>query len=95
MDDDSQVVRVYEGKTPQLAWQSAMLEKIGLDEEDESAVERMDGDDAVKSAAVSLVFDEEDAAEKSMRMQVMEKRRSYMRALSQGQVDCTVLHETL
>lgn len=102
LDDDTQVIRVYEGKSPQLAWQSAMLERVGVPK-DIDEIDSLDSlqdltatallarsasgaQDALSSLKEIHVLEDEDDEERHLRNLVMEKRRSYFRALSYGQV---------
>ncbi len=103
LDDDTQVIRVYEGKSPQLAWQSAMLERVGVPK-DIDEIDSLDSlqdltattalparsasgaQDALSSLKEMHALEDEDDEERHLRNLVMEKRRSYFRALSYGQV---------
>lgn len=66
-------VRVYEAKSPQLAWQAAMLETLGIEYTETHVPHDMS---AVSSR--DLVMDREEAG---LREQIREVRRDYFRAL--------------
>lgn len=65
------VTRVYEGRTPQIAWQGAMLESL----ENAATVEENDDDEA----------DAMTDSEMELRNELMELRRNKMKILSAGQ----------
>ena len=92
-------VKVYEGKTPQLVWQSVLLERLGetleeCQETDTDALEKemtaalsvtQSDDDVVNSTMLPLALEAMDEEERDLRAEVVELRRLHMRALSAGQ----------
>ena len=77
------MTRVYEARSPQQAWQAAMLETLGLP----AKMNGLPADDQMVSSpnAVDEMDDgaaeESDAEEVQLRSQIREQRRSYFRAL--------------
>ena len=77
------MTRVYEARSPQQAWQAAMLESLGLPATlkclaaDDQAVSLVTDADAIAADD----FEEPDAEEFQLRTQIREQRRSYFRAL--------------
>lgn len=71
-------IRVYEAKTPQLAWQAAMLESLGVEE----AVPTTDliGIDKPESEDIGMDYEE-----KALRREMRDTRRDYFRALRSEQ----------
>jgi hypothetical protein len=74
--------RVYEGKSPQLAWQAAMLETIGINDNQVLKIEENKDSNVIDSVLYNCMDEEE----KMLRKNLMETRREYMRALHKAQV---------
>eukprot|EP01036_Dinobryon_divergens_P023401 gene23401-31743_t len=77
------MIRVYEARSPQQAWQAAMLESLGLSAtlkglttNDQTLSLLSDADEIAVDD-----FEEPDAEEFRLRTQIREQRRSYFRAL--------------
>ena len=94
---DKRAIRVYEGKSPQLVWQSVLLERLGtpgklfgellskpVEEDMLSALERIQTDEDLPVLSPKTLEDMDDE-ERHLRTQLIELRRLHMRALSAGQ----------
>ena len=80
---DKETIRVYEARSPQQAWQAAMLESIGIKEYDSLAQpSSFTSDNPTHTFGSQLVYDEE---EQELRSEIRELRRSYFRALRHEQ----------
>jgi len=85
-EQDSVQVRVYEARSPQQAWQSAMLEGLGIKDEklvrpgSASAAEdpALEGD---QDHADPTSLEDQDEEELALRMKIREQRRAYFRVL--------------
>jgi hypothetical protein len=76
-DSASPCVRVYEAKSPQLAWQAAMLESLGLEYPAPAYPEDLN---AISPSDASM-----DVEESRLRSEIRETRRDYFRALRNEQ----------
>ena len=88
-DNKKEVRRVYDGNSPAIAWQAAMLERTGLDED--TQVENMEGkvdSTVINRGLESGEMEEEDEEEMALRIEVTEKRRLFFRALRDQQNKC-------
>lgn len=82
------IVRVYEGRTPQQAWQAAMLETIGIsnpvsEQEDATAVVDMlaSTTSTTDNDALVTTYDEPDEEENELRAKLCDRRRVYFRLI--------------
>lgn len=81
------VVRVYEGKSPQQAWQAAMLEDVGLDysiysDAHTSLEEEEDSSHCISEEVAPCTYGSGmSIAESSLRSDIRERRREFFRAL--------------
>ena len=90
-------IRVYEGKSPQLVWQSVLLEPLGTPGNDCAESSTTPLEDAMNKRLTQFQTDEDlviakpdplepmDEEERRLRAEVIELRRLHMRALSAGQ----------
>lgn len=90
---DEKCVRVYEGTSPQLAWQTAMLERVGVEKTDDAIMKG--GCDNVNTDSVRSEMVKEmeaiDEEEIFLRKKLHDARKGYMKAMRSAQVYKTPL----